>query len=1169
MKLRRIKIFGFKTFADRADFGFDGDVIAVVGPNGCGKSNLVDAILWGLGEPNARALRAANSQDVIFNGSHLRKPLGYAEVSLVFDNEDHRLPLESPEVMVTRRVSRNGDSHYAINRQNCRLRDINDLLADSGLGRQGYAIVGQSEIDQALAASPQQRRAWIDEAAGVQRYRARRVEAQRRLQSAATHLERIADILREIETQREPLRKEAEVARRYREIVGQLQELETDVLATQLAEEKQKSEEAEILLESARERASKEEEEARAQERHAVELTDRLESIEQVIQQLRVRERELHDLASQATTTASIAQSRLESFDKMESNLDEALIEARIQREEAEKELKEATKRDAGERELLARLREELAGSSDDSRNLSQQLHRLETALAEAREAHLEWQKFQAEGAHRKERLAHIHEELSGLKSAWPAIEEGLKEAEAALTEANVQVESARAQLQDLEVKLRQIGEAKRNREKRAAELHQQLAMLEGKRRGLEATIEAHEGLHQGARAVLALMAEGRLGDHYTLVADAMTVGQDLTKAIEIALGGAINDLICPDERAAREAIQILREHRLGRATFQPLSLMRPYLPSEELIRLSRQAGVEGIAADLVRVHGEFFPVIQSLLGRTLIVTDLDSGLQIAKTRGWSKLVSLSGELIHASGAVSGGESVRSSSGHLQRRADLDSVEIEIAQLKRQIADDAHSHATADVQEQKIRDEILELRDRMEELQLDREEKRAWVAGVKQEGQGMEKDERRLRDEMDRLKALDASQPLSVNLAEIEAQRDAVLKQLAEVTATEDRAADRLHDAEVRCQEATKRLADARRRMDSVLASDQSRQRRQETLAEDRKQAIEDGRAAEAELIRLKQLQAEAEKELDGQTRGRATLLEDIQEVQQSVKRAERQAQDALNQMRNAEVERARHSAKRAAIVQRLLEEYGMDEEQALLRAPNVEIPEDAPAVVTRLKREAKSFGEVNLGAIEAYDRLTERYEEMSGQSEDVQQSIDEIEQSMRELDRLTRDRFTEVFSKLQLAFGEVFQSVFGGGEAKLELLDAENILDAGVEIEVTIPGKKRQRLELLSGGERALSAMAFLFSLLRVKPSPLVILDEVDAPLDGRNVERFVKLVREFTDKTQFILITHNVVTIDAADMWFGVTMQEPGVSTLVPCRAPETGKVKEAVIPDAYLKG
>ncbi|QYK54120.1 MAG: chromosome segregation protein SMC [Fimbriimonadaceae bacterium] len=1157
MKLKRVKIFGFKTFAERTEVELDGNIISIIGPNGCGKSNIVDSILWGLGETNARNLRAQTSKEVIFSGSGTRRPLGFAEVSLFFDNEDGTLPIDAAEVVVTRKLDRAGDSDYSINKRSCRLRDVNELLADSGLGRAGYAIVSQSDIDQALSASALQRRAWIDEAAGVQRYRARRTESLRRLESAEGHLQRVHDILNEIETQREPLREEAEVAKAYKVALSTLREIECSLLGKELAEALAELDQLEARINATMSDIDRENDRAESLREEYRESNRKVGITDSEIEKYRELLLATQTKLEQAISQLHLNEHKLESLGTLEQTLREEKDSSAEQLAGAESDLEKATAQAKTDHDSFIALEMSMAGVDEEAKALATELQSIEIELNDARQSQTEYERWKLEQGHTKSRIRQVREELEGIIATLPDLKEAVAESEATTNELLTKVEAYKATIAEQDSALRNLQVLEDQHAAESRKLLAQVAALDGRRRGIEATIEANEGLAQGTRAVLEAVKAGKLPADYTPVAHAIHIEPDLVQAIETALGAAGNDLIVPDESCAKRAIQFLKEYRAGRATFQPIPLMRPSQNSPELRQLLNQSGIIGLASELVECDAKHRPVIDSLLGRTVIVEDLDTALKLAKTRGWSKMVTLEGELVHASGAVTGGAARSHGTGVVQRKSELDEVIKELSALQNQLKKSQAWNQDSARKEFTAKRESAQAG--LKEIQTEYDEARTWLMSLKHELTTTESSQTKLEAELARLKHPNQPERVSVDVASIEARRDDVMRGLAAKSSDAETAQARLQESHARSVESAERAKEAARRLEAMRSNSESRKARLQHIEPERERV----RIAITESAQTRELTEKEVAEIRAKilelTEHRKSLIEQTQALSDQAEAAQKASQSCGEILHQCEIKRARADSRRSAATERLLEEYGLDPDEAVAQSEEALIAPDAPAVVAKLRRDLKAMGDVNLGAIDAFERLTERHDELHGQVEDIESGMKEIKSTIRELDTLTRQRFVETFQKLQVAFGEVFVRLLGGGEASLELTDPENILDSGVEISVTIPGKKRQRLELLSGGERAMSALAFLFSLLKVKPCPLVILDEVDAPLDGRNVERFISMMREFNQETQFILITHNNVTIESADVWLGVTMQEPGVSTVVPFRVPSQAPAPE----------
>ncbi len=1169
MRLKRVRIFGFKTFAEKAEFDIDGGLVAVVGPNGCGKSNLVDAILWGLGEHSAKHLRAQTGADVIFNGSSKRKTLGFAEVSLLFDNEDGSLPIDTPEVTISRKINRSGESDYRINHRPCRQRDIYELLADSGLGRSGYAIVGQKEIDAALAASPEDRRAWVDEAAGVQRYRARKQESQRRLDAARGHLQRVTDILRELESQREPLREEAEVAKRYRSVLETLRSVEVGMLVKELTTAARDVTEMAAKVEESTRMAQEEHKRAERADEKNHRNSEQLGEIEQQIEALWAVQQSGLMTYERAESDLKLAQQRLQNLNESEQNLGQEADHIQQRIEDAIAELEALRNEVTAEQEALEKLRIECGGAGEEAKALAAQAAEIEKELEHARNLHTRKLKLEAENAHRQERIRQAKREMQGIDESVPDLESALADAQKALDQQNEALKTAQEKIQSLDIRLQDLRETD---DAEAAEMRTLLAekaALEGRIKGIEATLESHEGLAQGSKAVLDAAQKRELKATYVPVGQAIETDKEYALAIETVLGAGVNDLIVKSEEDAKEAIAWLKENRAGRATFQAIPLMREPHLTNEFKQLLNEKAVVGRASDLVRCDKEYRPVIESLLGRVLVVENIDHALKLAKTQGWTRLVTLEGEIVHSSGAVTGGRTAKASYGLVQRKADLADMQTALGKMVKTHEEAEEKAARRNKDREKIVHDLQIARKELTNATNEVAEAKEFYNNLNEEMQTAHRAKARLEHELQTLQEASTESVEEVDLAAVEGRRDDVLRALAAKSTDAATAEARLREAELRFQQAQIRVEGGEKRLAAAHEAEQHRQKKLTALGPERERLGNDIRNLEKHRAKADLERETNESKMEGLKHRKQTLVEESLKYGEEAREARANSVTITESIHRSELARARAESKRAVAAERLIEEYGINEEDAMAQEGQTEVPQDAITLVSRLRRELKAMGPVNIGAIEAYERLTERFDELSAQQQDIEGGIEQVLDGIREMDKLTREKFVETFEKVQVAFGELFTQLFGGGEGKLELNDPTQVLETGIDIDVTLPGKKRQRLELLSGGERALCACAFLFALLRVKPSPLVVLDEVDAPLDGRNVERFIALLRAFMDTTQFIVVTHNPTTIECSPVWLGVTMQEPGVSTLAPMRVPLPEQKPALAVANVEVRG
>ncbi len=1156
MRLKQIRLYGFKSFADRTEISLDGQFTAVVGSNGCGKSNIVDAILWALGETSIKKLRASSSTDVIFNGSANRKPLGYAEVMLTFDNENGDLPLPTSEVTISRKIDRSGESTYTINGRTCRQKDIYELFADSGLGRTGYAVVSQSDIDAALSAPPEERRLWIDEAAGVQRYRSRKIESLKRLDSAIQHLQRVNDVIAELDIQREPLKEEAEAARIYKTKMASLREIESGLLILEAAKLAEDINNLELSISERRLTAEKLREDADRLEREADEIHKNSEEIEGSNENLYQELQSLIAKKERAESRKALAMQRLASLDEWETNKESEEHENTVRIERA-KSAVETAKREATEaKNAVEVLLQVISSSNAEAQKIQQKLLDAEEKLAIARSHEI------AE-IHKKAKLESTRIILENLSNE---IHQGVKELDEInelLKQATEKHDAIANSIKENKKKLIEIGTAKKNKEDELSQIDSQvrvllseIASIEGRINALTAMLEEGDGLSSGTKAVLGAVSKGELQGTFIPVSAILEIPHHLSSAIESALGASAASLIANSSSEAIKAIEFIRDNKLGKATFLPLDSLKSSCTELTSTEISHP-GVLGAASQLVSFDSKYQKAVNLLLGNVLIVQNMGVAKEIAKNQNWKKIVTLEGEVVYFEGVISGGKHTSGSGGIISKTSELKELEEKHVELSSKI-----NQYNADIQE--IENEISEIRNNSANTQakIDVEneliiEVTRELASLNEKKLALERSIKRMQEEADDLNKqisgnLQNQEGENLSVHELERQRNELLALSAAKTADAQQARRALEETKQRERIAHERLTQAETELEEAIATHQNKKNRLTNLESEKQQHFLSLKTAEEDLQKVISEISDVESKIEQAKKLRAELQQKYSKCLENAKQSRESARSLEDIAYRDDIQRARAETKRANVLSRLLEEYNTSEEEAMQQAHLVDIPEDSLKIANELRREIKALGEVNLGAIEAFERLSERYDTLVAEREDILAAKAELDESIAELDRLTRGAFKETFEKVNEYFGIYFKRLFDGGRAELVLTRPDSLLESGVDIQVEVPGKKTQRLELLSGGERALAACAFLFALFKVKPSPVCVLDELDAPLDGRNVERYVELLKEFSQREQFIVITHNPTTIYEAPLWLGVTIQEPGVSMVIPLQAP-----------------
>ena len=1189
MQLKKLQLLGFKTFADKTEFEIDTGMTAIVGPNGSGKSNIVDALLWVLGEQNPRLLRGDKAQDVIFNGTDKRKPLGMAEVKLTIDNADHSLPIDFTEVVVTRRVYRSGESQYLLNNSPCRLKDIVELFLDTGVGKGAYAFVSQSEIDAVLSAKPEDRRELFEEAAGIKKYRVKKREALRKLEAAEGNLNRVRDILHELEDQREPMEKQALSARRFLLLQERLHEIEVGLLVVELQKadyellsaRQERDEDSKNLLKLDADLARLE----RLSEEIGTQLAETEGEIEAARQHWQSALTRLERTQSQLTLMTERGKNAARTDLELSRELTEIL--ARIET------LENNIAHDWEDREATASSETEKRGAWGSENAVLKALEeRVQLALREVENRQGERARQAQERAGREaslksaiERLAEtktrrerLYSELQNLANLFMETESrGIKAAR------DLRVRTAE---RDTQTGLREAAEGGRNHlqneqtETRTAldSARRTLAEKSSRLSTLREMQENHEGFYGGVRAVLTAHKKRQIEGHYRPVVDLLQVPEPYRVAIEVALGGGLQDIVTETEAEAKAGIRWLKDNRAGRATFLPLPLLRPGTPLRVLP--DEREGVLGSAADLVEFDTQYGKIADYLLGRVLLVSDMDAAIAASRRlNGWSKIVTLDGELLTPGGALTGG-SLGSGKGTLLvgRKGEMDDLSASVPGTRK----------TVEALEERLKASLLELTEREAERNAaSREESRlgAEIASLTSQKASVERESLRLEEDKKEREGAGESLERNVSLlteevtrltglleagrGETEGTEDA-LSTLNEATRALILERDRGRQRAVTLEVEVGRLREKREGLVRSLASDRATlgtlegQLTQKTGQ--RNTAQTEGVGAEEERDRLESSLKDAQETLEEAEREdalwkgkRGEILGRNFEVAGAMKETA-QKRTYLNQnLHETELRLARLEVLIAQASERLLDEYQITKEEALARPENTAIDRNTAMEVGRLRRELRGMGQVNTGAVAEYDRLTERLEFLTGQRDDLQKSREQLLATISEIDDSTKGVFMETFEAVGREFQTIFSRLFDGGTTKLTLTDPEDILETGIEVIAQPPGKKPQSLSLLSGGERALTATALLFAFLVVKPSPFVLLDEVDAPLDGVNVEKFTRLVKDFSERSQFLIITHNPVTMESAPSWYGVTMREAGVSSVLSYRVPQEATESE----------
>lgn len=1181
MYFKQIELTGFKSFADKTLVRLGPGLTAVVGPNGCGKSNILDSLRWALGEQSAKALRGTHMQDVIFNGSENRQPVGMAEVSLVFDNSDSVLPVDFAEVQVTRRIYRSGESEYLINKAPCRLRDVQELFMDTGVGTNAYSLISQGKIDLILSSKPEDRRFIFEEAAGIIRYKTRKRIAMRKLASAEQNLLRLGDIIAEIQRQMRSLKRQVNAAIRYRELTDKLREV--DIRSAWLGFRRLSSEIEGLRAGFAK--AQDEYEQATAetskQEARYEELGLSKMEVDRV---LHARRETVHDIGGE-----------MDRIERQIALLRQQVAFSKEQRQRAEAERAEFEERGraletrlAEAEEVTASLGEDI-GAADQAIEAKQGEHDAGAARVGAADRALEEMRARAvEGlnsrAQTQTELETLGVNLDNVNVQLDALYERQKAENARRDELLGQIEAAQSVQSE---KQRELGAAERERAEATAShetkrneretLNAQWQALREKRSSLSARLhslrelrDAYEGYAGGVQSVMRAKREGLDAMRGVIgpMGDLLSTEKKYERAVEAALGAHINDVVADTAATAASAIEHLKSEAEGRVTFLPLDTIRWSASAPD----AEDPGVVGTVSGLVTFDEGIARAVEYVCGDTVVVKTLDDATRLARgTETFRRFVTLDGEVVASTGSVTGGRMGRDSRGLLGRSAEIGDLEGEVESADREIArlGDTVRELDAALSELAERMAGIErretsLRRELDEVGIELTWRRTELENLTDSAEALNRERDALAEKRD---DLDARRGEALSRADtMESDEQALQQAIAEAQTGASRAreahsvcAAELADLRMRSAGLRQRREEAERdKAREVRAREEAQaegQRRTETMAD--LEANEGGLEQEVAgcIERSRALsedrdQAQA-KAVEAENR-RQVFLEETEHIEGALRGLRERSREAQSQVHRLEID-LRHNEDQATFFQeRVGNEYGVT--LSSLTPESVgedDLDDDArDALIAETRSRLGRMGQVNLMAIDEYEALEKRNEFLVAQEHDLRTAREALLGVIVRIDSKIRDMFMDTFNQVGEYFRDYFRRLFNGGQARIYLLDEDDPLESGIEIEARPPGKRPQSISLLSGGESALTAIALLFSILKTKPSPFCVLDEVDAPLDDANIDRFLSLLDEFVEESQFVVITHNKQTMARADALFGVTMQERGVSQLVSVR-------------------
>ncbi|TYZ27057.1 chromosome segregation protein SMC [Selenomonas caprae] len=1173
MQLKRLEAYGFKSFADKISIDFDKGITAIVGPNGSGKSNITDAIRWVLGEQNVRNLRGTKAEDIIFTGSASRKALGVAEVSLFFAN-DGTLPVDFREVVVTRRLYRSGESEFYINRSRCRLKDIYNLFADTGIGHDGMSIIGQNRIDDILNSRPEERRAFFEETAGITKYRNRKRESVRKLTDTENNLVRVQDIINEIENQLEPLARHAEKTRIFNGLNEEYKKCRLTKLAQDYTRESQRKQDNDEKLVAGRDAAVAADTQVKAVAARKEQLGKEIIDFEQQLKKQAEKNEAIRQKIEAASTEMAALKERQEQSDAAKARILSRRSKLNHEIAQAVADMAQWSEKEAQQKKDLALAEELLAKEKEKAKNIAERIREqkeVDKAAGERRE------QAQAELTQKQQELALIERDIENGSGDQEAREASLQEArqqlqelaqlqqrlQAELAEQDEAIKQRIAEQQSAQKAQREAASRAAGCERRCNETVQQIKSAESKIQFLTRMQQAYEGFGKAAKAVLKCQEGWRKGVAGA-VAELIDVPREYVTALEIALGGNLQNIVTEDTDTAKAAIAFLKRERQGRVTFLPLSTIVARPP--QAIKFSAQEGVIGWASELVKTEEKYTKIVEFLLSRTLVVDTLDHALALAKKHNYKlRIVTKEGELLNPGGSLSGGSRQHQEASFLNRSGEIEALKQKLADAQAELTTLKADRAAAQQAEQLAARQEEEAREALHEANVHRAELRVSLERLAENQSSQQQAVAELEK---------AAAEIKATFARIQEKRTLAARAVNEAQRVFDEADHAAEDAAIELEDLEQDADDLseyiqKREVNRAVLEQEALRSREYLLLrkkdkERSEQALRDNEAEEQQLVAGLAESVTRLEEISGQnanwqrlfTEGqeahdriyaqRMTKLTESQQADKDAHEAAKKLNQAQEHVHKLEIIETKLQLALEEWQETILSEYGLTPERALEEALDIEPPE----VYRRMKeldKKIKELGPVNPNALEEYEEQQKRHDFMQGQANDLIEAKENLESLIADMDEAMTKQFKEAFAQIQKYFGEIFVRLFGGGKAELKLLDENDVLNTGVDILVTLPQKKRQNLSALSGGERALTVIALLFSFLRYRPSPFSVLDEIDAPLDEANVVRFGSFLTEFSENTQFIVVTHRKGTMEAVDTMYGVTIEDAGVSKIL----------------------
>ena len=1175
MYLKKLELQGFKSFADKTVLEFMPGITTVIGPNGSGKSNISDAIRWVLGEQSMKSLRGSKTEDVIFAGTQSRKSVGFAEVSMVMDNSDQKLPIEYNEVTITRKIYRSGESGYFINKTPCRLKDVLELFMDTGIGKDGYSIIGQGKIDEILSNKSDERRHIFEEAAGIVKYRVRKAESEKKLEQAKLNLLRINDIISEIETSIEPTRVQAEKAKEFLRLRDELKTIEIGLFIHNINDYKKRIEEVINDQDIYNTQLVRENERLSNIQETKEKLRESLDNITEQIEKMQnlgfENDKKKEQIKADINLNLEKISNNNSNFERLEKEIIENDERLKILEEEKDQKNSKKINLTANKEKFAKELEEKEASLKELTDKMSSKELEMETKKKKVEDNTDEKYEISntistlvANAENSKARKKVIEEEINSNISELDSSRMTKSEISQKFTEIETKREKIKNNLNEIEAKRNEADSKLKDYDLKINQAESEMRMKDSRLRFLIETEKEKEGYIRSVKAILQDCEKDsslKKGVH-GVIANLVSVPKEYEVAIEMCLGQTMQNIVTDTEEDAKKLVNHLRKFNLGRASFLPISSVK----GKKLDKIKTEKGVIGIASDLVKFDKKYEQIILSLLGRTLIVDNMDNAIAIARKNSYGfRIVTLEGDVLNPSGAISGGSVSTKTVNILGRSREIEDLKKYIVKLQEKIANLKKEKEDYESSIEDLLEEVTALDNELKDIEIVYATEKQKVISIEEAVSKVEKRLEKLRDED---KSIDeqlninkeTQKDLNEKITELDEENSRLNKEIEEFASNNKETQSIVDDlnfditnlkisvssfdeSEASIDEIVERI---NKDIENINISTANKQDQKEKIIEDNKNLELTNEELNTQIENLIKEVSNSGNKVEELKNDRIAKNAKLEETEESFTDQMEKIDGLKEQINKADIKKSKYEVELEQIIAKMWEEYEI--------TPNdpgeYQEPKNVAEVqkqVNELRSKMKELGSVNIDAIEEYKKLKERYDFMNEQRLDLETTMAKLRNVISDMTSVMKKQFEERFKIINKNFSEVFIELFGGGRAELKLTDEENILESGIEIEVQPPGKKLQNMMLLSGGERAFTAIALLFAILKINPAPFCVLDEIEAALDDVNVYRFAEYLKKFAQNSQFLVITHRKGTMEAANTVYGITMQENGISKLL----------------------